>query len=399
MRPVTVVPTAGFSDEKPVAWMPLRGTLGSLSAQTLLTVLALQKASGTLYLSRAEAGTLLSLQGGEPRAQTDFGAALGAAGTFDLSASGAQFSFWPSASTGAPGPSLPSRYPDASGPLWALPALAEHALLSTAETELRGLVARLAADAFTGALVLEASNTQANTDPPPYGLLLFQQGQLGGAVRAGVHPQLQSGSAALRTLVQPARVGAALTLYALPEIVVASLLGCVLGLELSGGAGELGNSPGSGGVPSGFSGLELSPVAARYYRGGSAYLELPRPQLPAGPTTLGLFAACQRAPSLALPGEPHGWEGRCYGLTLRGRDALNPLTELSMKFSGDFGRAGKRVLEGFRRDLSVEAAAEALALDLNDLGSLVERLEQEGFIRAVGDAARDVSPTPHLQPR
>lgn len=402
MKPVTVTPTSA----KP-APAPTRGVLGSLSAETFLTVLASQNISGTLYLSREEVGTLLTLptsmqkgaqsesdmqsnvQGGEPHARTDFGVADGA--TFDLKATGAAFSLWlhPDAAL----PSIPSRYPERSGPLWALPALSEQTLLSTAETELSGLVARLAADAFTGALVLETPPTESSDDLPSLGLLLFQAGGLGGAAYIEGE-RVQTGAAALRALVQ---VQAALTLHTLPEPVVAGFLGWLLGLQLSDTTLQ--------GVPEGFSGLELTSEAVRYYRAGSAYLQLPRPAgTSPDPASLGLFAACQRAPSLILPTEPHGWEGRRYGLTLRGRDALNPMTELAMRFRGDFSPTEKRVLETFRRELSVQAVAETLNLELGDLKEPVERLEQGGFIRAANSAAddraaRDVSPMFRLQPR
>ena len=205
----------------------------------------------------------------------------------------------------------------------------------------------------------------------------------------------QGGAAALRTLTQ---LTAALVLHALPEPVVAGLLGWLLGLAVSDTSAN--DTPADDtsvpGLPEGFSGLELSVTGARFYRAGTPYLlQLRPPGAPVHADSLGLFAACERAPTLTLPGEPSGWEGRRYGLTLRGRDALNPMTELSMRFQGDFGRSGRRALEQFRRDLSVEVAAGALGLEVAELGGLVERLEAEGFVRTVGD----VSPTAYLQPR
>ncbi len=389
MKPVTVTPTA----EKAA---PTRGVLGNLSAAAFLTVLASQNVSGTLYLSREEVGTLLTLPGlenpggpgGEPHAHTDFGVADGA--TFDLKATGAAFSLWlhPDADL----PLVPSRYPGL-GPLWALPTLSERALLSTAETELFGLVARLKADAFTGALVLETPLTASSDPALSRSLLLFQAGGLGGAVHIEGE-RVQTGAAALRALVQ---VQTALTLHTLPEPVVAGFLGWLLGLQLSDTASQ--------GVPEGFSGLELTSEAARYYRAGSAYLQVPRPAgTSSDPASLGLFAACQRAPSLTLPTEPHGWEARRYGLTLRGRDALNLMTELAMRFRSDFSLTEKRVLETFRRELSVQAVAETLNLELGDLREPLERLEQGGFIRTASSAADDravgdVSPMFRLQPR
>lgn len=336
---------------------PARGTLGALSARTFLAMLESAEASGTLFFEHAgpPASTLIVLRRGKPASHTDLG------GAFDIDKVGAQFGFWPHAE--AHHPTLPSRYP-ASQSAWALPALTERPLLSTAETELRGLVARLTQDAFSGALVLE--NAAAR------GLLLFLGGQLGGAV-CEEGARARSGNAALRSLLYLADP-AALTLYALPQPVISSLLGWVL--ELSIDAAE--------GVPEGFSGLELTPAGARYYHAGKVFLQLSKPE---GTHAPGLFARAERVPDLTLPTEPSGWEGRRYVLTLRGRDALNPMTELSMRFRGEFGRTGRRALEGFRSELSLEAAAEALGLELSELKSTTERLENEGFIRPAAEAS------------
>ena len=400
------------SDVKSASVMPTRGTLG-ISAQAFLTVLSAQKASGTLYLSRTagngsgNSSVLLSLGHGEPQVKSEFGAEDGA--TFDFAQPGATFSWWPPVvgadAAGADAvPTLRSRYAQPSGVLWALPTLSEQLLLSTTETGLRELATRLSADGFSGAVVLTAPPLRStdlpsaklpNTDPSGtdsptfYGLLLFYQGQLGGAVYEAGAVQ-QGGAAALRTLTQ---LTSALVLHALPEPVAAGLLGWLLGLS-SSDASVGDASPRR--LPEGFSGLELSATGAHFYRAGTPYLlQLRPPGAPVHADSLGLFTACQRVPTLTLPGEPSGWEGRRYGLTLRGRDALNPMTELSMRFQGEFGRSGRRALEQFRRDLSVEVAAGALGLEVAELGGLVERLEAEGFVRTVGD----VSPTAYLQPR
>ena len=360
---------------------PMRGEMGTVSARDLLALLAATVASGTLVLTRGAVARTLRLTHGQPSHQIDLG------GAFDLNASGGAFVFWPDAVMGSdtdfetdfsidPVPTLPSRYPAARGPLWALPVLAEQPLLSTAETDLRAVTARLERDGFGGALVLGA---------PGYGLLLFQAGRLAGAVLED-DTGLSRGDAALRALSGEAEGRAELTLHALPGGVVADVLGLVLGLQLGGITDTPNGAPNT--VPDGFSGLELTPAGARYYAAGSPYLFVPRPE--GVPVTTGLFAPSLRTPSLSLPSEPHGWERRAYSLTLRGRDALNPLTELSMRFRGEFGRAGQRALEQFRTEGSVEAAATALSVELGDLKPTVERLHTEGFLRPTGEA----SPTP-----
>ena len=130
---------------------PMRGELGVVSARDLLTMLAGAGASGTLVLTRGGVARTLRLTHGQPSRQTDLG------GAFDLNASSGTFVFWPDAAADFdtafdtnpdPAPTLPSRYPAAQGPLWALPVLAEQPLLSTAETDLRAVTARLERDGF-----------------------------------------------------------------------------------------------------------------------------------------------------------------------------------------------------------------------------------------------------------
>ncbi len=357
---------------------PASGVLGALTPRTFLTMLEAADVSGTLFFGPAPEpgrcsgtagpGTLIVLRRGKPASYTDLG------GKFDIDRAGAQFGFWSHADTEQP--TLPSRHP-AFRSAWALPALGETPLLSTAETDLRGLVARLSSEAFSGALVLSSAAA--------CGLLLFAEGRLGGAVyEEGA--RTRSGVAALQGLLYLADP-AALTLHALPEPVLSSLLGRLSGFSIDAATG----------VPEGFSGLELTPAGARYHHAGEVYLQVSVPDTfkPESAYKTGVFARAEHVPNLALPTEPSGWETRRYLLTLRGRDALNPMTELSMRFRGEFGRTGRRALEGFRSELSLEAAAEALGLELSELKSTTERLEQGGFIRP----AAETSPTPPLHTR
>jgi hypothetical protein len=383
------------------------GVLGALSARALLGLLEASGASGTLFFAQPGASTLALLRRGRAGAHTDLGA------PFDVDATGARFGFWPHAES-QPLPTLPSRYPASHG-AWALPALEETPLLSTEETDLRALVARLLRDAFNGALVLTHAHPQeampetaqaagqgarASEDGLPgrrvrvlrapgerprnrvQGTLLFHGGGLAGAL-CEEDGRRRSGSAALRTLLH-ADAPAALTLHALPEPVSASLLGWLSGVHADGSAAK--------GPPPNFSGLELTPLGARFYRAGTPYLQVAHPD---GAHELGFFGLAQGVVQLALPTDPPGWEARRYGLTLRGRDALNPMTELSLRFRAEFGRTGARALEAFRDHLSLEETAERLAAELSDLKSSVERLEAEGFIRRVGDP----SPTARVYTR
>ncbi|ADI15952.1 hypothetical protein [Truepera radiovictrix] len=188
-----------------------RGTLGPLSGGAWVRLLSQAGLSGTLLLSKGERATLFVL--GEGRVQGwDVGAPYG------LGEVGGRFAFWPHAER--PQPSLEPRYPKAAGPLRALPALLEEALLSTAELNVRALFARLAKEAFSGALVFER--------PHASGVVVVSRGRPAAAAleaRAG----LLYGPAALRPLLEGE--AAALSLYPLPEPLCSSFLALVLAFE------------------------------------------------------------------------------------------------------------------------------------------------------------------------
>ena len=100
---------------------------------------------------------------------------------------------------------------------------------------------------------------------------------------------------------------------------------------------------------------------------------------------LGRFAAAEdvaRLPALPLPEDPPDWETRTYTLTLRGRDALDPMTELSMRFDETYGPSGKEILRALRRGLDVETTGAELGLELDQLGAWLRRLESDGMIRS-----------------
>lgn len=344
---------------------PARGTLGPLTGAAWVRMLTQAQLSGTLFLTKGERSTLFLLQGG--RAQGwDVGTPHG------LAEVGGHFAFWAHAPRERP--TLEGRYESAEGPLRALPALLEEPLASTGEVNVRALLARLSRDAFSGAVVLQTRFSN--------GLCVFERGNLSAALLEE-HSRLRHGTLALRSLLHGGET-ATLTLHPLPEPLSSSFLGLVLksqevrGPEKGQEKGQDGNqAPPPTGDAAGRTGTLVSDAGYTFVRDGEPYLELRTAPV----TPRGFIPACTDAPSLALPNEPAGWEERRYALTLRGRDALNPMTELSMRFRGEFGRTGQRTLEQFRRVPGTEAAAEALSLEPSELKSYVERLEAEGYIR------------------
>src|SRR5690606_41487227 len=104
------------------------------------------------------------------------------------------------------------------------------------------------------------------------------------------------------------------------------------------------------------------------------------PHGPVGRLALTGAHASAAAP-LTLPTEPPGWEEQRYALTLRGRDALNPMTELNMEFRNHNGEQGQRVLEALGNGATLQQTAEALAVELVDLKPWLSKLEGPGMIR------------------
>ena len=109
----------------------------------------------------------------------------------------------------------------------------------------------------------------------------------------------------------------------------------------------------------------------------------------AEPAAIRRYAALDEpaAPVVPLPEEPPGWEAQHYVLTLRGRDALNPMTELWMRFRSTYGVAGQRLLEVLADGATLEAAAAAIDTPLEELRPWLHKLEEEGMVR-VGRRSR-----------
>ena len=86
-------------------------------------------------------------------------------------------------------------------------------------------------------------------------------------------------------------------------------------------------------------------------------------------------------PELELPDDPPGWEENTYALTLRGQDAVNPMTDVAMRFHEEYGPMGRRILDALGRGASIEKAAGALGLDLQEFKPWLRRLEEDGLVR------------------
>ena len=334
----------------------LHGESGALVGHELLAGFALLGCSGTLLLEHESGLALIVLAEGAVRAQQRLGPDV-------LGQAGLRFQFNQHAPDQTP--RLPSCFPTSVAPLLrALPALNMTRLLRL--TDLQTLLGQLREDAFSGLLLLETLGAR--------GLALFAGGKLAAALLEE-DGFLRERTEALRAL-RRAYVGAPeaqLWLRPLETFFVASLVGLASGTRAR--------------ASESFSGLEAGDQGYRYLHEGRTLL-LVEAELRGA---FARYALPETLPELSLPDEPPGWEERRFMLTLRGRDALNPMTEVALEFQRTFGRTGRQLLEGLDRGVSVEGVAQLLTLELTELRPWIGKLEQEGLVRPLQPEAR--SPT------
>lgn len=340
----------------------LLGRTGTLTGQDLLESLRTLRCSGTLSLGSHDGTMLLQLA----RGQVEASYKLGSYEALDRP----EQSFHLYRHEPADVPRLPGLVPTSSSPLLrALPRLAPPLRIVPGLIDLRALLDRLQEDGFNGAL-------SRSTDDESLAVLL-----VGGRVAAAVHEQngvVHERSSAMRALQRAGMdvSGPPLQLDRLDALVARSLLGLAQGWRLEASTDT-----------STFDGVALDPGGVRFVRGGQAYLHVDASGWPSM-QRFGLAkvdavgSAGAAAAGLELPNEPPGWEDQRYSLTLRGQDALNPMTELSMAFDDGYGRTGHQVLENLSHGNSLAQVAERLRLDLQDLKKWLQRLEGDGLVRA-----------------
>lgn len=330
----------------------MTGNTGALSAREVIELLVVGRQRGSLILSSREGSLLITLDG------MGFAVAgkLGRAPT--LACCGLDFRWH--AHLPAALPQLPSRFAESPLPLLrAVPRAAGATLLPVKLGDLRLLISHLASVAFSGAVTFERGIARA--------LVLVVDGKLAVAVYEE-DGQVKARSEALRALRARylAEAQAALWLEPLPELIVRALVGLSLQQPLTAGDAD---------------GLRCDGEGFSYLKRGAPLLQVAAPCRGA----MAQYAAAASFPELHFPDEPPGWEQQRFALTLRGKDALNPITDVAMQFKREFGSAGRRILEKLEFGLTAQAVAEYLGLELDKLRSWLERFEQEGLVRALPD--------------
>ena len=400
----------------------LLGTTGSVSGHELLAAVRGWLGSGTLALAQGQqvAGVrvlrgvaLMALAAGEVRARHMLGRFAGLAATgLDLHAVIHAPSSLPRLPSAAPGCDL-----DAAR---ALPRFVSGVHLLPGVSDVKPLLAKLGEVGWHGALLGRSELGSA------VALLLEGRVVAVNGRRGQAHLERQE---ALRLLQRLAHENApdALQLVPLEPRSAAALAGLALGHTFEGNDQH-------------HTGIAVGPTGFTFVHRGEAYLELAGEHVVAGapraagahagdavaregadadgaeaegagaesagadgaglehaaaegagpegaervkPPTIRRYAALDEpaAPVVPLPEEPPGWEAQHYVLTLRGRDALNPMTELWMRFRATYVAPGQRLLEVLTDGATLEAVAAALDTPLEELRPWLQRLENEGLVR------------------
>lgn len=125
-----------------------------------------------------------------------------------------------------------------------------------------------------------------------------------------------------------------------------------------------------------FTGLHARPGGAIFYVKGEITATMPA-TLPYE----GAFPAPLRPQTLILPRSLAGWAHHHYGLTLRGRDALNAITGIHQSFRARHGQPGLTFMRALGEDLSPAEYAMRTDVALHDLEPLVQDFLSGGLIR------------------
>lgn len=331
----------------------LLGHAGERSAQDVLTALKGWLRDGTVAFVHLEhaggvpqlrGAALLLLQDGDVKARRMLGRFAGLAST--------HLAFQAVQHAPTDVPTLPAAAPHGAAGGWnvlrSAPRLVAGTVWPAAASDLGGLHRRLEAVAWSGVVRIDEEAAE-----------LWRDGRVV-AARAGK----ASGPDALRGLRRAAAEEAAtIELLPLDPRTAAALHGLA----------ELQRAEG---LPAG--GIVCEAERCAYVGRGEAEFAV------AGASGAnGAFAPADRlaTPPLRLPDEPAGWESYRYALTLRGRDALNPMTDRWSTFDAKYGDRGRRLLEAVGGGEPLDHVARATGTDFADVRKSVEAWEADGVVR------------------
>jgi hypothetical protein len=365
-RSATPAP-ASDAEESAAAALPgplaagLLGTTGRLTGQQVLGIVKGWLRDGTLVLAqRDESGGVPLLRGaavmllrdGEVAARHMLGRFAGLAATgLTVHASAHPRGEVPQLVAFAGGATLAA--------LRALPLLSPPQALVPGATDLKTLLPKLRTGHWSGVLLGEHETTVALT------ILVDGRAAAARASRSGATLERIDALRVLQRLALETE-SSTLALVPLEARSAAALAGFVLDHVYAGDAAT-------------HTGIRTDEQGFTYVARGAPYLTVTGGV--AGTTRSYAALGDDEVPDLHLPDEPPGWETQRYVLTLRGRDALNPMTELWMRYRAAYGVQGQRLLEILAEGATLEHASSALETDLEELRPWLKRLEAEGLVR------------------
>ncbi|GAA5503051.1 hypothetical protein Dxin01_02800 [Deinococcus xinjiangensis] len=125
-----------------------------------------------------------------------------------------------------------------------------------------------------------------------------------------------------------------------------------------------------------FTGLHARPTGAIFYARGEIVATMPA-TLPYE----GAFPAPLRPQTLILPRSLAGWAHHAYSLTLRGRDALNAITDIHLEFKTKYGAAGIGLLKAISQHLTPAEYAMREDVALHEIEPLIQIFVKAGYLR------------------
>lgn len=125
-----------------------------------------------------------------------------------------------------------------------------------------------------------------------------------------------------------------------------------------------------------FTGVYAKPAGSAFYMEGEV-IAVSSVSLPYE----GSFPATLRPKTISLPRSHARWAHIQYVLTLKGKDALNPITDTNMDFRGNYGDKGVRFLRSISQGVMPVDYASRSDLILHELEPMVHAWVQGGYMR------------------
>lgn len=125
-----------------------------------------------------------------------------------------------------------------------------------------------------------------------------------------------------------------------------------------------------------FTGLHARPSGAIFYARGEIVATMPA-TLPYE----GAFPAPLRPQTLILPRSLAGWAHHTYSPTLRGRDAVNPITDIHLAFKAKYGPLGIGLMKAILQNLTPAEYAMREDLALHEIEPLLQDFSKTGYLR------------------